>query len=418
MTDTNTTTESDADPNSISMEAARNIIFNAVPSISDAETIPVSSALGRISAQDLVSPINVPSFRASAMDGYALRHSEGNATLKIAGHSLAGHPCADQVNANECVRITTGARVPDFADTVVQQENVSVQDGLITIEKLPEVGHHIRLPGSDSSKNSPLITAGQYLGASQIAVLVSHGIVKLSVLRKVKVAIFSTGDELVEAGDDIPPGCIVDANRALLTGLLNRPSIDILDLGIVKDSEQALQTTFANTENADVVISSGGVSVGDADFVRTVLEQHGSLQLWKIAMKPGRPLTFGKLSEQQPYFGLPGNPVSAAVTCIMFVVPAIQYMLGQATAIQPKMTAILNSPVSKLAGRVEYQRGFLHQQDNGQWEVTTTGLQDSHVISSLHKANCFVELGMDSVGASIGDEVSVLPFQLFGDSPI
>jgi len=352
------------------------------------------------------------------MDGYAFKHSEGAAALKIAGYSLAGHPGPDQVNENECVRITTGARVPDFADTVVQQENVSIQDDIVSIDKLPVVGHHIRLPGSDSRKNSPLLTAGQYLGAAQIAVLVSHGIVQLSVLRKVRVAIFSTGDELVDAGNDIPPGCIVDANRALLSGLLNKPSIQIVDLGIVKDSENALQKAFSEASKADVIISSGGVSVGDADFVRTVLEQHGSLALWKIAMKPGRPLTFGQLTNRQPYFGLPGNPVSAAVTCIMFVIPAIQHLLGQPAAIQPKMSAVLNGKISKLAGRVEYQRGLLQQHENGQWMVTTTGLQDSHVISSLHKANCFVELGIESIGAAAGDRVTVLPFQLFGESPI
>jgi len=276
----------------------------------------------------------------------------------------------------------------------VQQENVSIQDDIVSIDKLPVVGHHIRLPGSDSRKNSPLLTAGQYLGAAQIAVLVSHGIVQLSVLRKVRVAIFSTGDELVDAGNDIPPGCIVDANRALLSGLLNKPSIQIVDLGIVKDSENALQKAFSEASKADVIISSGGVSVGDADFVRTVLEQHGSLALWKIAMKPGRPLTFGQLTNRQPYFGLPGNPVSAAVS------------------------AVLNGKISKLAGRVEYQRGLLQQHENGQWMVTTTGLQDSHVISSLHKANCFVELGIESIGAAAGDRVTVLPFQLFGESPI
>jgi len=240
----------------------------------------------------------------------------------------------------------------------------------------------------------------------------------LNVVRKIKVAIFSTGDELVEAGEKIPAGCIVDANRALLSGLLCKPSIEILDLGIVKDSEDALQNAFADARKADVVISSGGVSVGDADFVRTVLEQHGTLQLWKIAMKPGRPLTFGKLSEQQPYFGLPGNPVSAAVTCVMFVIPAIRRMLDQPTSILPKMSAKLNSHISKLPGRIEYQRGLLQLQDDGQWVVTTTGLQDSHVISSLHKANCFVELGVDSNGAKLGEDVTVVPFQLFGDSPI
>jgi molybdopterin molybdotransferase len=417
MTEKIPTTESDADPNAISMQTAQEFIFSSVPAFEATQTIQVAEALGRVCAEDLVSPMNVPSFRASAMDGYAFRHSEGHAKLTIAGHSLAGHPSADNADENACVRITTGARVPDFADTVVQQENVSVQDGVINIEKLPVVGHHIRQPGSDSSKNSPLLAAGQVLGAAQIAVLISHGIVELTVLRKIKVAVFSTGDELVEAGDNIPAGCIVDANRALLSGLLCRPAIEIIDLGIVKDSEEALHQAFANAKNADVTISSGGVSVGDADFVRTVLEQHGDLQLWKIAMKPGRPLTFGKLSEQHPYFGLPGNPVSAAVTCVMFVLPAIQRMLGQPNPAIPKIRATLASNVSKLPGRIEYQRGFL-QQENDSWVVSTTGLQDSHVISSLHKANCFVELGVDSEGASIGEEVSVVPFQLFADSPI
>ena len=420
MNNENSPADNDLDPNSISIEQAQQTIFATLPSINESETISVHAALGRVLASDIAAPINVPAFRASAMDGYAYRHVEGNQRLRVAATSLAGHPSADKANAAECHRITTGARIPDFADTVVQQENVNTEKAssdtaeFITISKHPALGHHVRPIGSNSKKGEPLMKQGQFLGAAQLASLTAQGLVEVQVKRQVKVAIFSTGDELTESGNELVAGNIFDANRSLLISMLQGASVVIQDIGIVEDSVEALEQAMTQCDGADVILSSGGVSVGDADFVRPVLEQMGKLHIWKIAVKPGRPLTFGLL-RQQPYFGLPGNPVSAAVTCLLFVKPAISAMLGQPINALPRLSAKLTSDLKKLPGRVEYQRGILEQTDNGEWQVSTTGLQDSHVVTSLHKANCFIELGFNSSGAQNGEQVLVIPYSHFSE---
>ncbi len=409
-------TDNDADPNSISIEKAQRIIASTVPRVSETEELSIERALGRVLSEDMLAPIDVPSFRASAMDGYAFRFAERENALRISENSLAGHPSNDSANANECHRITTGARVPDFADTVVQQENVVLNDKLITITKQPPMGHHVRAIGSNSEKGTLLMQKGQRLGAAQIASLCAQGIQSVPVLRKIQVAMFSTGDELVNGGRVLSPGNIYDANRALLSSLLDSPGIEVIDVGIVDDSVDALQNAMQQCANADIVLSSGGVSVGDADFVRPVLEQLGQLHIWKIAIKPGRPLTFGMLGKQQPYFGLPGNPVSAAITCLFFVKPAIKAMLGEPINTMPRVHATLQTSLKKLPGRVEYQRGILKMSEAGEWQVSTTGMQDSHVVTSLHRANCFIELAFDSTGFEEGDQVTIIPFSHFSDN--
>jgi len=416
MNESSKITSTDADPNSISIKAALQIILAHMPSIEQTETIAVQQALGRVLSCELISPINVPAFRASAMDGYAYKHSHGTDALLISDRSLAGHPSNDKANDRECHRITTGARVPDFADTVVQQENVEISDNVVTIKHHPNIGHHVRATGSDCAKGAILMCKGQPIGAAQIATLCSHGLVEVEVFRRIKVAVFSTGDELVDAGGSLPVGSIYDANRALLASMLSSPTVEVIDLGIVEDNVDALQVAIARCAGADLILSSGGVSVGDADYVRPVLERIGTLHLWKIAVKPGRPLTFGLLNKNQPYFGLPGNPVSAAVTCLLFVQPAIRKLLGQPPIELPRIKAQLTSPLKKLPGRVEYQRGHLKQDTAGVWCVSTTGLQDSHVISSLHQANCFIELAYDNAGAEVGATVDIIPFAHFNDS--
>jgi len=267
MSDSKNNNSNDADPNSISIKAALQTIFSHVSSIDQYETIVVSQAFGRVLSVDLNSPINVPSFRASAMDGYAYKHSDGAHDLIISDHSLAGHPSSDKADAGECHRITTGARVPEFADTVVQQENVEVTGNVVRIRQQPDKGHHVRAPGSDCTKGAPLMSKGQRIGAAQIATLCSHGFVEIDVYRRIKIAVFSTGDELIDSGDPLPAGCIYDANRALLTAMLKSPSVELFDLGIVEDSVDALRNVFEKCKSSDLILSSGGVSVGDADFV-------------------------------------------------------------------------------------------------------------------------------------------------------
>lgn len=408
----------DADPDAITIDEATDRIFNSLIRCTDSVSIAASASLGRVVAHDVLSTMDVPPFRASAMDGYALRVDECNQPLALAGQSLAGHPGADIIPPQSTQRITTGARVPDDANAVVQQENVTVEGDRIIVNQQPGSGLHIREPGTDTAKGATLLTAGERIGAAECALLAAHGITQLSVVRKLVVAVFSTGDELVEPGGVRKKGQINDANRALLLAMLADDSIDLVDLGIAADSESALQSVVDASISADLVVSSGGVSVGDADYVKAVLTKNGSMNIWKIAMKPGRPLTFGFLGPQRGFFGLPGNPVSAALTCLLFVKPAIQHLLGMQQHKQPALSLPLKGTLKKNPGRVEYQRALMFQTDKGEWAVTTTGVQDSHVLSSLHKADCLVELPIDSLGAEPGDIVRVYPFTHFSHSSI
>lgn len=411
-------TDCDADVNAISIEEALDRVQSRLPRLERHEIISCSEALGRISASKVHSPISVPPFRASAMDGYALRVSEAESRLVIEGQSYAGHPGLDVISKGSCQRITTGARVPDDADAVVQQENVEIDGDTISVNKQPSIGLNIRLPGSDSQQGDELLKSGTRLGAAQIALLAAHGIDKINVHKPIHVAVFSTGDELVSPPDSLQPGQIYDANRSLLIALISNPAIRISDLGICKDSKPAIQNILERASDADLVISSGGVSVGDADHVRAVLEQSGRVDLWKIAMKPGRPLTFGFSKPSQAFFGLPGNPVSAALTALLFVKPAIRSMLGMNSLHYPKLQLPLASDIFKLPGRVEYQRALMCKNDKGAWHVSTTGLQDSHVLSSLNEANCLIELPIDSKGGKVGDIVQVIPFTHFAEAQL
>ncbi|MFK7993724.1 MAG: gephyrin-like molybdotransferase Glp [Granulosicoccus sp.] len=408
----------DADPSAITIEEARLRIYRSLTTCKEHEIIDSLGALGRIISADVVSAVNVPSFRASAMDGYAVRTSECTSALTIIGQSLAGHPGENHMPERSAQRITTGARVPDDADAVVQQENVTIEGKSIVIEKLPEAGLHIRNPGSDSICGSTILRVGDRIGAAEKALLAAHGIMQVNVLRKLRVAVFSTGDELVEPGSAIKSGQIYDANRTLLLSMLDDASVELMDLGIAADTESDVQRVIDASENADLVISSGGVSVGDADYVKSVLESNGTMDIWKIAMKPGRPLTFGFLSSSRAFFGLPGNPVSAAITCLMFVKPAIDYLCGMKITSLPAIELPLAGTLTKNPGRVEYQRALISQDNCGAWTVTTTGMQDSHVLTSLHRANCLIELPLTSTGAAEGDYVRVFPFTHFARSPL
>jgi len=408
----------DADINAITIEQAQELIQDRLIPFDENETLATVDAIGRVLSNDVYSPISVPGFRASAMDGYAIRTSDESVSLLISSTSLAGHPGPDRLPDGCCQRITTGARVPDDADAVVQQENTERSDDQITILKSAKPGLNIRLPGSDSKSGECLLQSGTLLQAAQLAVLAAHGIASIQVRRKLNIALFSTGDELNIPPSALATGQIYDANRPLLQALLTNPAIAVTDLGITKDSQAALTHTFEKAKFADIVISSGGVSVGDADHVRQVLEKIGSVDLWKIAMKPGRPLTFGFSNEDQAYFGLPGNPVSAALTTLLFVKPALRYVLGMEKKTYPPMYLPLSCDLHKLPGRVEYQRAIMSEDSQGDWTVGTTGLQDSHVLTSLHKANCLVELAIGSIGAKTGDSVRVIPFTHFSNSEL
>jgi len=376
----------------------------------------------RITATDIVADISVPPFRSSAMDGYAFKHAQGENILNIVGSSLAGHPFNGTIPNDGCIRITTGACVPDDADTVVMQENTIVTGDTLQISQLPVHGFNVRAVGSDHQAGERLLSAGTELKAAELALLASHGFNKVTVKKPLLVSIISTGDELQDAGNSdnssLKHGGIYDSNRALLINLLQSPAVNCIDSGICADSLDSITSAFDQSAKADLVISTGGVSVGDADFVKDALAQTGELSMWKIAMKPGRPLTFGQLSSGAVFFGLPGNPVSAAITCLFFVKPALLHMQGQAAASIITIKATVDSDLSKLPGRIEYQRGVLSGNATDGYQVSTTGLQDSHVLTSLHKANCLVELPLESKGADAGSTVTVIPFSAIGDNRI
>ena len=418
MADRQSEIEDDGDPSALSVAEATARILSALEPLAGRERVAAREAFGRIVAADVAAPMDVPRFRASAMDGYALREADCGAPLRVVGRSLAGHPFEGPLPEGGCVRITTGARVPDEADTVVQQENVALEADVVRVTVKPGAGLHVRAIGSDSARGQVLVAGGTRLAAADLAVLAAHGASDVEVLRPLRLALFSTGDELVEPGGTLGPGQIHDANRALLRSLLEEPAVAVDDLGICGDTREALERAFAAAGSADVIVSSGGVSVGEADHVRAALESRGQLALWKIAMKPGRPLTFGSTADGQAFFGLPGNPVSAAITALMFVRPALDRLLGTRGRATPPLSARLEGTLHKRPGRVEFQRGVLSTDEEGRAVVATTGLQDSHVLASLQRANCLIELPLASRGAAHGDLVSVHPFTAFARSPL
>jgi len=408
----------DSDPNALPLAEARRRILAALDTVDEIETLSLLEAHERIAHERITAPGAVPPFRASAMDGFAYRHDEGGERLRIAGESMAGHPGPDALAPGTCQRITTGARVPDEADTVVQQEDVQRDGAGIVIDEVPPIGANVRVAGSAGIEGEVLVEPGDRMGSATLAVLASHGIDRVTVTRRLRVGLLSTGDELCEPGEPVGRGQIHDANRVLLATLLRGPLVEPVDLGIVADTPEALVERLATASRLDVLVSSGGVSVGDADHVRDVLADSGTVTLWKIAMKPGRPLAFGRLRSGPVWFGLPGNPVSAAITSLMLVVPALTVMAG-GTPGEPSLArvAVLDEPLTKRPGRVEFQRGRCHTDTNGTLHVSGIGAQDSHVLRSLQRANCLVELPASSPGAATGDTVTVLRFTDLGASP-
>lgn len=408
----------DNDPTQLSIEEAMQRILTAVPTLADTETVRVKAAVDRVLAEPLEATVAVPPERVSAMDGYAVRFADLPTTtpftLPVAGKSLAGHPFTGELQSGQAVRITTGAVVPNGADTIIIQEVTQLEGSQLTISELPDEGHYVRAAGTDIREGVTLLPSHTRLTPAALGLAAATGKPDLQVLRRPRVAIFSTGDELVQAGDQLRYGQIYDSNSTTLYTLLDRNGCDVIDLGIVRDDQAALDKAFTRAADADLIISTGGVSVGEADFVKDALEKHGEMQLWKIAIKPGKPLTFGKLRSGALFFGLPGNPVSGVVTFALFVRPALQALQGLAPHDTISFRATCLDTLKKAPGRREYQRGILHRNEDGHLQVSTTGVQESHILSSLHKANCFVVLPEASDGARPGDEVDVISFAELG----
>lgn len=401
--------QDDYDPNSMPVAQARQFIRNFLDPVTATETLPLKAALGRILASSVISPLNVPSHDNSAMDGFAFHSQDsGLESFRIVGTAFAGRPYTTTLQRGECIRIMTGAIIPPGADTVIMQERTEVAGDFMRMTETPKPHANVRYAGEDLKEGQAVLQAGRQLRAADLGLIASLGIGEVTVYRKLRVAFFSTGDELVSIGQALGAGQIYDSNRYTLHGMLATLGVEILDLGVVHDDPLVLeQTLIQATQQADIVLTSGGVSVGEADFMKQLLEKLGQVVFWKIAMKPGRPLAYGKVGAAH-YFGLPGNPVSVMVTFYQFVREAILYLAGQNPVPDlPLLKASCTEPIRKLAGRTEFQRGILFAERDGTWKVRPTGNQGSGILRSMSEANCFIVLD-DAVGnLPAGSEVQV-----------
>lgn len=404
----------DYDPNSMPVTKARELIRTFLTPVTAVERVDVRNALGRVLATDIVSPLAVPGHDNSAMDGYAVRfadlNSNGETTLKRVGESFAGRPWTGAIGPGECVRIFTGGVMPQGADSVVMQERTSETSGQVQIAKgaLAKAGQNRRCAGEDLKEGQVVFRAGQRVHPAELGMMASLGIGEVGVYRRLRVAFFSTGDELKSIGTALAAGEIYDSNRYTLYGMLTRMGCEIVDMGVVEDAPAKLERAFATAaQNADVVITSGGVSVGEADYVKQLLDKVGEVLFWKIAMKPGRPLAYGKLGDAH-FFGLPGNPVSVMVTFYQFVRDALLIMQGQRhVAPLPMFKVPLSAAIRKVPGRTEFQRGILTPDAAGGFTVRTTGDQGSGILSSMSQANCFIVLASDTGDVASGAQVDV-----------
>jgi molybdopterin molybdotransferase len=400
------------DPDSISLSAALNKIEERVVPVHACERLPIRECLDRVNNEAVKSPHNVPPLPNSAMDGFALAIdslAQGKVTeLDEIGTAFAGTPFAGACGPGQCVRIMTGALIPEGADAVIMQEQVEITDaGKIRIDADHRVGENIRQAGEDIAKGETVIDAGARLSPADLGVLASLGIGQLQVKRKPVVAFFSTGDELVSIGKPLEPGKIYDSNRYSLHGMLSSMAVDIIDLGVVKDEPKAMREVLEKAAlQADLIISTGGVSVGEADFIKPALADLGTTEFWKIAIKPGRPLTFGQI-EASIFMGLPGNPVAVMVTFSQFVVPAIHALAGAIPRRPALFSARALDAMRKKPGRYEFQRGIATLDDNGEWQVAKTGKQGSGILTSMSRANCFIVLPDENTGVEAGDDVKI-----------
>jgi molybdopterin molybdotransferase len=401
----------DYDPDSLPVDTARRLTRELVEPVDGTERLFVRAALDRVLAEDVISPIDVPAHDNSAMDGYAVRAADlspaGETRLTVAGTALAGQPWAGSLGPGECVRIMTGAVVPAGADTIVIQEAVRVEGREVVLPPGQKPGQNLRRTGEDLQAGRPALPAGKIVRPAELGLLASLGIAEVTVRRRVRVALFSTGDELVSIGTQPRQGEIFDSNRYTLYGMLTRLGCEVLDMGVVRDSPEALERALlAAARNADAIITSGGVSVGEADFIRGLMERLGEVLFWKIAMKPGRPMAFGRVGGAF-LFGLPGNPVAVMVTFYQFVRDALLRMMG-ASPVEPvpSLRVPCVSGLKKSPGRTEFQRGILFREDD-QWKVRVTGVQGSGVLRSMAQANCFIVLEHERGNVAPGDSVSV-----------
>jgi len=407
------------DPQALRADKALAFLQTLVTPVAQTEQVELKAALGRVLAADVVSPIDVPAHDNSAMDGFALRGAllkDGQAlSLQIAGTALAGKAWSTPIGDHQCLKIMTGAVMPPGLDTVVPQELTQVQGDTVTIPAgVLRQGDNRRFRGEDLCQGKPALLGGSTIGPAALGLLASLGIPSVEVRRPLRVAFFSTGDEILSLGEPPREGAVYDSNRYTLFGLLKRMGVEVMDMGVVRDDPVALELAFTTAAaQADAIITSGGVSVGEADHTKSVMRKlaggENGVAFWKIAMRPGRPMAVGRIGKAV-LFGLPGNPVAVMVTFLAFVHPALRQMMGAQTASQPMLKARSTEAIRKKPGRTEYQRAIVTTAADGSLQVRTTGQQGSGVLSSMVAANGLLVLHHDQGNVAVGDEVDMLMF--------
>ena len=432
------------DPQALSADQVSAFLERLALPVTATEELGIFEALGRVLARDVVSPLSVPPHDNSAMDGYALAGAQLVAgqplTLRVVGTALAGKAWTGAVGAGECLKIMTGAIMPPGLDTVVPQEFTTSADGHITIAaNVLRLGDNRRFKGEDLMEGGVALSKGELLTPAALGLVASLGLKTITVYRRLRVAYFSTGDEILSLGEPPREGAVYDSNRYTVFGLLTRLGVEVIDLGVVRDEPALLEAAFRDAaQRADAIITSGGVSVGEADHTRTMMKQLGDVAFWRIAMRPGRPMAVGRIasagfqakSASSPYtesassyqkdtdsdaggavlFGLPGNPVAVMVTFLAFVRPALLRMMGCTRAAPPLLRAVSTEAIRKKPGRTEYQRGTVTTAADGTLQVCTTGNQGSGVLSSMVQANGLIVLHHGQGNVSPGDAVDVMVF--------
>ena len=406
------------DPQALPANEVLNFLDHLVSPVQDQESVDIFSALGRVTAQDVISPIHVPPHDNSAMDGFAFAGEQLSDTqslsLKVVGTALAGKAWEGTVNAGECVKIMTGAIMPSGLNTVVPQElcQIKSNDGIEIPAGLLKAGDNRRLCGEDIRQGQPALLKGALITPAAAGLLASLGVPHVSVVRRLRVAYFSTGDEILSLGEAPREGAVYDSNRYTVHGMLQALGCEMIDMGVVKDDPELLEQAFNKAaEQADAIITSGGVSVGEADFTKAMMKKLGDVVFWKIAMRPGRPMAVGRIQKGQRsavLFGLPGNPVAVMVTFLAFVKPALLKMMGSTATPLPMLRAKTQEVLRKKPGRTEYQRGIVSRNAQGELQVITTGNQGSGVLSSMVQANGLIVLSHQQGTAQLGDWVDVL----------
>ena len=406
------------DPQALSAQDVLKFLTQLVNTVAETEEVEIFQSLGRIVADDVISPIDVPPHDNSAMDGFAFKgqqlSSAENITLKVVGTALAGKAWQGQVKPGECVKIMTGAIMPDGLDTVIPQELCQsvTPESIQFASHILKTGDNRRLRGEDIAKGKPALKQSARITPAAAGLLASLGLPKVSVYRTLRVAYFSTGDEILSLGEALREGAVYDSNRYTIAGLLKDLGCQMIDMGVVKDDPQLLENAFTKAaEHADAIITSGGVSVGEADFTKAMMKKLGDVVFWKIAMRPGRPMAVGRITQghrSAVLFGLPGNPVAVMVTFLAFVKPALLQMMGSTVSPTPLMRARTQEVLRKKPGRTEYQRGIVTRNADGELEVITTGNQGSGVLSSMVQANALIVLQHTQSTAQVGDWVDVL----------